>query len=326
MMHSLSRREVATSAAILLLSVSSACGPQRTFGVGVREDPVGITYGSQTKESPEPRPPGSAISGFPSFLAPPIPTIGGVPTLAPQSFQDVRPIEACPQPGAGEAAQFEATGSVQSAPATGRYSFRREGSVTVGTGPATALSPGIFRDVMNVSEATLPGQDLPNFEFDVIQHEGDLRSSTSFRVDNSQVDGGLKIRQTDARRTGAPETFTPQPPLRIFRLSATPHAPQQEAGVDPLTGSYMSLTHQITGRVRVEGCGVVLDAWSVNIQGSISDGVSTQLNLTATLAVLTQYGGLVAVEDIVLSGVDEGIPYELRSRSTIDSPIPGKIP
>jgi hypothetical protein len=76
----------------------------------------------------------------------------------------------------------------------------------------------------------------------------------------------------------------------------------------------------VVGRDHVDACGTVLDAWTVSVTGTIaSASTTTNLAITATYHVATQFGGIIVADDVQLNGTDHGTSAAYHDASVIST-------
>jgi hypothetical protein len=325
------RRRLPLVAVCLLATTLTACGPKLSLQVGVREEFGDLTYGDKGKRVPPARPPAAAPEGFPAFVVPPVRPrpASVVPTtttaLPPLPVPEHKP-KLCPGPGTFASPVDSAESDVRGLPAAGPYKFRRTGVLRVGQEQARNLAGPTVRTVANVQQLPVRvGETDGRRRFDVAEEDQGLKTTTTYEVAPQSALPGLSIVAITTEGGPAGTTsFVPQPSVRIFNLPAKPEpSATDDQGVDPLSGTIMRVSHQTTGRTRVDGCHDRYDAWEVAITGKLV-GAAQVLDLSATLSVATQFGGLILRDDVSLTGLDHQATYELHSQNVIDlaRPVP----
>lgn len=327
----------------LMALTQAGCGPHLPFDIAMRESATNVQYGNQkaVRLAPPPAPPAANLSpDFPGFItmpAPPpqfrIPTtpVGGPGQVSPTS---------CPTPGLADAPKRAVTTGVAAPPSQGDYLFRQSGSIDKPPKPLPAALAVHVGNVHQVS-ATQPSlQKSANptakvWSFDVVQSDSLATTTTTYWIDpgtsasgaslplNANPDGGLKIAQvvTNYASGNAPDTFSPSEPVRIFNLPAVEElGATGDSGVDPVSGTYMSVSHQTKKQERINACGQWLQAWQVLVQVGLSNPKdSMSLNLTGTFDVVTQYGGLIVANDLQQDGTASGGgPFTEHQTDTIN--------
>lgn len=321
--HRRARRVLPRGVAALLVTLT-ACGPEVSLEIGLREEVGDVTYGPPTT-APPPRPPARELTGFPApFLSP----VRRGPGAAP-STTDTTPTTIAPPPCKGpslNASPREAAAVTDvPAPKPGTYRFRRTGSYRMGDGPEQVLPPTTVRTVSNVeTHRPLPGETRSRISYDVTQIDGPFRTTTNYEIveGTATAVAGIYINHIIVEAGPVMETFVPMPPVRFFMLPAagTP-AVTTDRGVDAVTRTRLEIVHQTTGRVHVDGCKERYDAWNVKLWAGTVDRVTKSFTVVGSYAVATQFGGLVVAEDLTLKGTDE-VPFELKSKTVIDSVEP----
>jgi hypothetical protein len=359
------RRLWVLAAALVLASSASACGPDHARQIGLKSKQLDLLYGRQgpaAESAPLSRPPGAEPdpTTFPSFLAAPVKLSGGGALLSTQDDgpgPDGPPADTspCPKPSKLAVPKDPADTVVQAPPKAGVYRFRRTGDLRTAPlsdprgydaakdAPAQPLSPEVVREVRNVSVVETPGQPK-QFRYDVVEASPGLKTTTTFRIDNT---AGIYIERIVTERTDLPagpagstapgtgvESFNPQPAIKIVNLPMAVDpiaggalAPAQRGqGVDPLTGVFMQVDIQNKGRVTVPACGEVAAGWLVSITaGNFNRPNVRDFQIAGSFTVATGLGGLVIADDVYLfQGRDypENIVFEQRSAATVNHVAP----
>jgi hypothetical protein len=103
-------------------------------------------------------------------------------------------------------------------------------------------------------------------------------------------------------------------PIPVQR--ANPSAPQYVgAATDPSTMTTLALTRNVVGRDRVDACGELVDAWRIEMTGTLTTP-DWQRQVTWTQQVATAYGGVVVGELLSLTSVTGGYSWTRALRST----------
>ncbi|MGH2813124.1 MAG: hypothetical protein ACRDI1_10500, partial [Actinomycetota bacterium] len=127
--------------------------------------------------------------------------------------------------------------------------------------------------------------------------------------------------------------FTPQPPIQLMRFPASPGAQWDSFGTDPLSRTTMRFHARIgiegpddddededpelISKARIDACGVVLDAWFVEVtQGEIL-GPQTDLDFQSVYAIATQFGTFPIMEQIEITGTNRGTQTTTKNVATI---------
>jgi hypothetical protein len=181
------------------------------------------------------------------------------------------------------------------------------------------------------------GSSDQSYSFSITEDLGTRTTTIRYRVvpesalaDQTGVFITQIITETDS---GASEAFTPQPSLKLLQFPAENGAQWDSVGTDPLRQTTMSF-HARIGRevpdgddpddapdlvpkIRVDACGVVIDAWYVDVTAGQVLGPQTNLTFSSFYAIATQFGGFPVMEHIELSGNDRGVQTESRNTATV---------
>jgi hypothetical protein len=217
---------------VALALTATACGPELSLDVGVREPAVDIIYGAPPTTVP-PRPPDASFQNTtaPGFVSAPIrldvPPVVNTRPVAPRTNVTLPPPPACPTAGPFKVPAEAAPTSVTSTPKPGIYRFRRVGSsrATAPGGttdqlralPQQPLSAEIAREVTNVQTQHLPnGNDL--ITYDVVETEPGLKTTTTYEIDpigtglvstDTNRDAGVRITRIVTERSDLPGDTAP---------------------------------------------------------------------------------------------------------------------
>ena len=318
-------------APLSLVLLTAGCGPTTGLHFTITERPASLAYGDQARPTPPP-PVTAGVNnpGFPGIVAPP-PSQGLLhptgPTPAPSASPGVVvQAPACPDTSPFTSPDQPAAPVVTDRPVDSDYVFRRSGHVKQGD-TDTPLAPLTARDVRNSRFSQTP-VDLgtPNavqrtlVSFDVTQVDADGQITVSYLVDQGGADPGIKITGVTGTGTRGGDTFSPSQPLTLMTLPAGPQATaQNSAATDPTRQVAIKLTHQTTKHERVAACGAAIEAWHVELVGTILyGGTRDQLNFTGSLDLAPQYGGLVVGESINYDGSYGGSTLAAVTTSTIN--------
>jgi hypothetical protein len=203
------------------------------------------------------------------------------------------------------------------------------------------------RQVRDVSTTKDPSGSQ-SFSFTVVQSYGGQQTSMSFDVIPEGPAGsttagtagstplaGLYLTQM---KDDSGNVFSPNPAIQLMPFPAVQGATypspgwEQGSGTDPLSATTMSLTSGLVkSRDRVNACGVVLDSWQVEVQGTIgsafgmgcpagSRSCGQQKTFDLTFDAATQYGGLLIYDHLKEIGSDavSGKPFAYDIAATID--------
>lgn len=320
------RPRAALASLLALLAVAaSACGPETPVEVGVKDYSTDIVYGAQNKPAPPtPIPAANPNPGFPSFIVPPPPAPSASSASSAPPLPPPTAVIACPEDDPFSFPAQPATGDVPVLPVAGTYSFRQQGTITVGDAEAQQLPPTSDRVLRNVSGE--PGIDVT---YDVEITSFGETTTTSYAVRQTtgdpSLDGIYITRIVTQRADGSVDEFSPLNGVRLLALPVGPAVSWSDVGTDPLRATSMVVQGEVVDKGRVNACGTVLDSWTVEVTGQLL-GPGKDLALTATYQVGTQLGGIVLADHIRLSGTDGGMSVELESISTINDPVPHPLP
>jgi len=313
---------------LLAALVLAACGPISPVDTDVKQAGANVFYGVPTP-SPLPSLPPiihylNPVQAFPAPVEqPPVlpvqivlstPTPDPCPTLSPLSYP-----------------AKEATAAALHPPAPATYAFRRTGSITTNPGTATQkvvpLPQSGTRQVTNVSALG----SVQDFSFDVVDTFHDVVTTTSYhlypqgQVSSLGVGGGVApgvyitaMVTHDPADPSNDHMFNPLAPgVEIFPFPAAPAATWRSAATDPLTGTTEVVgptatapqgTATITDHVRVDACGVPIDAWEATMGGEeeyAQGGPNSRVDFTLTIDMATQYGGLIVGDNLVENYTDQ---------------------
>ena len=311
----------ARSAALaLVLVVAAACsGPDVPLDAGVREYSTDIVYGRQS-EPPQPAPilGANPDPAFPGFLAPPPPA--PVASFPPPTVATPACAEADPFAFPAEVA----TPGIGEPPTAGRYTYRQEGTIEIAGRDPIVLPPELSRTVDAVETDAETGE----LTYDVVTTAFGETTTTSYAVRQTtgdpSLDGLFLTQVVTERPDGSVDQFAPLGGVRLIALPAAPQTTWNDVGTDPLTATSMIVDGTVVEKGRVNACGTVLDSWTVEVTGRIL-GPSKAIEIDATYAIGTQFGGLVLAEDVHLTGTDAGETVEQTSKTTINAIVPEPV-
>ncbi len=212
------------------------------------------------------------------------------------------PKEPCPTAAEQTFPEEEASTSVRGLPKEGLYFWKsnlinllESGGTVKGVGGARRTSPNNseFRiGEVNVRGTTTSTQRFFVQEFIVIQ-------------DGGSGDGIFLTRMTQYRdlndQTGT--DFSPDPAIKIFPLPVRAGLTLGEgnAGVDGTSFAVLKQTGTVTGRKRVDVCGVVIDSWFVDGMQEYVAPTGRSYSIDYDYSVATHLGGFVAFERTIES-------------------------
>lgn len=312
--------------AMLLASLAvavSACGPDIPIEVGVKDYSTDIVYGSQRQPTAPPPPIAAAnpVPGFPGFIAPPPPAALSTPLPQPPPPP---PAAECPADDPFAFPAEPAPGPVTEPPMPGVYTFRQEGTVAVGDQTPQVLPTESLRQVRDV--ILEPTGDIT---YDVAIESLGETTTTSYAVRQTtgdpSLDGVFLTRVVTRRADGTVDEFAPVSGVRLIALPAGPGATWNDVATDPLRATSMVVQGAVVDKGRINACGTVLDAWTVEVTGRLL-GPGKDLEVKATYHVGTQFGGLVLADEIAITGTDRGAAIQQQVRATINSIEPGPLP
>lgn len=316
--------------ALLLLlagALTAGCGgPDRPLQVGVKEVPSNVVLGAQSSPEPAPvapsagpvqdfvplPPPPSVLTLPPPPLALPAPDRPVAPPLPPPSPA------ACPAADPLEAPAVEAPSTISARPAKAQYLFRTTGTFEQSGADARR---GSFpeRSLRTVSGA-FENSDGSGFAFSVTETLADITTTTEYLVVTGQPlptdpEPGLYVARISS---SSGSDFQPTPSLRLAAFPLVRGATLESRGVDPGTATAMSFTSTVAGKARVDACGVPLDSFTLELTDGRVLSPSQDLTFESTLALGTQFGGLVLRESTSFAGETDGAGVSRSLLSTIN--------
>jgi hypothetical protein len=298
----------------------TACGPTAPFELAVHAVPGDVAYGAQT--SPTPEPPaaaGAAGAGAPAPGAPPL--IYGAPSPIPATTfvpsPTATPQPTCPTAPVDDVPALAADPSATVPPAAATYLWHEHGTYTVGGGAPLPFTPQLTHTVANVTAPDATG----SYTFDDTTSSGGLsglqKVTSSYQVvpppqGTTNVQGvstsnaaGLYLTAMVVQDSGLPTTRAEKfaPPILLMQFPATDLPTWTSAGHDSVSQDTLTLNGAVTGHVKVDACGTVVDAWEVHATGSLV-GPNQNLSLDLTYDVATQFGGLIVGEKTSITGTE----------------------
>lgn len=312
--------------ACLAVGLAACAGPRTPLEVGVKEFPTDVLYGKRA-EAPPPPPAFNPNPGFPILIQPP-PRVSS--SVSPPPSPSPLP---CPTAHPFAAPKYEARSRGRAAPLAANYPFRNKGSFenTGASKSSGTFPPQTKRTVTKVQKAS-----DGSFTFQIEEDLLDRFTTTSYRVvpDSPLSDqAGVFITQIVTRfRAGGSDSFTPATAIRLLAFPAASGTEWDSIGTDPLTQMTMRFHARIgidvpnpehpdqpgvLAKARVDACGVVLDAWYVQIKDGQILGANTDLDFKSIYAVVPQFGGFPVMEDITVTGTDRGTQTKSHNLATI---------
>lgn len=334
------RSASALSLGLLAIVLSACAGPRDPLEVGIKEVPTDVILGAQIALAPPPGPALNPNPGFPSFIGPSPPENN---RLLPAPSPSPIPIVPCPSAHPFDAPKMEATNRATKPPVTARYPFRNKGTFDyMGPRPAKGSFPEqSFRSILGSSVDPSTG----TYSFSVAEDvAGTITTTTYFVQPESAVpnDAGIYITAISRRlRDGSTDRFAPTPGIKILQFPAVGGLAWDSSGTDPLTGTSMVIHGRVgidipdgpdpdtlpdnQAKARIDACGVPIDAWYVVVTGPPSQpagrivGPNQNLNLLATYAIATQFGGFSVYDKTEITGMDGANTVAIRNEATVSS-------
>ena len=325
---------------LLFALVLTACaGPRSPLDVGVREVPSDILLGAAEDEAepappPAPIPPTAVSVVIP--VAPPLPAppafVPTPPPLPPPPVPDP-----CPSADPLSAPRLEAPTDRAIEPAPGVFSYRNDGTFSVGGANANegTFTDDTTREIRDVTE--IDG----GFEFVVDARLGGTSTATTYRVVNvgpadepledlgvvdESVGRGLYIVAVESTDdAGGTTVFRPANPLVLLPVPAFAGDTFSASGTDPLTGTTMTYDGTVIGKQRVDACGEFLDAVRVELTDGRFVSPTANLEFAAIHDLATQFGGLSVQDLIEQAGTENAVPKAVTNHAVI-SDVPRQAP
>lgn len=315
----------------IALVLASCSGPNVPLNVGIDEVPGDVVLGSFEQAAQSvPVPPVSLPverSKVEEFVAAADSAAGNPP---PGSFDPTRPSgggsrpgspDSCPSADPLEAPAREAVRRIEKPPSQNAYLFRHEGSFEV-SGPNTVrgkfpeTSPRLVADPAKFTNAGT-SRDAAWFRFEVEASLAPVQTTTTTYTivpdrNPSGIRPGLYISRVRTEfGDGSEEDFRPAnfPGLLLLPFPAVQGTTWDAAGADPRSGMAMTFSGRVGPKIRVDACGVPLDAITVQIDGdfgpageegmTFSPGAVT--HFTAAYGIGTQFGGIFLTDKVELN-------------------------
>ena len=322
---------------VLLLVVAGALtagcgGPDRPLEVGVKEVPSNVILGDLSSPSPAPvvQVPGGRE---PVFALPPPPSVITLPPPPLARPQDRPPAPRVPQPTAPscpranplEAPAAEAPSEITARPAKAAYLFRNTG--TFEQSGADAQSGSFPKLSLRTVSGAFENPNGSGFAFDVTETLGNITTTTRYFVTTSQPlptdpEPGLYL---DSVTSSSGTDFRPTPSLKLASLPLVRGATHEARGIDPRTATAMSFLSTVTGKARVDACGVPLDSFTLELTEGQVISPEQNLEFESTYAIGTQFGGLILRESTSVAGTIEGAGIS-RSLTSTTNQVPKTVP
>lgn len=341
---------------VLCMSAGMAlagCGPSQSGALGVRNVELDLALGHEATPTPAQAPGPAAAGPAPApggFLAPVLPAIFGKPLPSLPSIP--RPTPSIPPPVLGTqcpdapqttASKYAATPEVTTAQPMGDYAFRSTGTRTLGTTTKPLTAAGVHSVSASGSQGTgrfgftdSQSSPLPSTVAVFASQDQDAnQTGVAFAGQQTSQLGLASLRIT----VGSEQvSFSPPAPVVWLKTPAQPGTAWKSAGTDPVSGTTVSVDASITKQVRVNVCGLPLDAWEVqstmtivsasstDVSTGIPDGQQTNLTRTLTYDVATGYGGLTVALTEQTSGTLDGQAYTDDHLETLNALTPTPTP
>jgi hypothetical protein len=106
-------------------------------------------------------------------------------------------------------------------------------------------------------------------------------------------------RNAEGKPVGA--AFSPSTPVLILPLPVAVPTEFESVGVDPTTGSSLSIRGTVVGKERVDACGDIVDGWKVTSSQTFTQAGGSRVS-DVEYFVATQLGGVVIFQKAVASG------------------------
>ena len=335
---------VARQGVFLVAFLLAACaGPKAPLSIAIKEVPSDVVLGAARR--PElavaPIPPSAlpidlnSIDVFESSVA------------ADRFFEIPPTAEECPSADPFAAPALEAVNTISLPPAPGSYFFRNDGTFVVsGANAKKGAFPSLGqRHVKNLFKVTTPGSSEIRYRFDIEVVLAPLITLTTYSLvpeqsttppgldvtgsgDASATRAGLFIERVQSQfPDGSTEDFNPATSLLVLPFPISPGVNWNSAGSDVESGTAMAFTGVIGQKARVDACGVLLDAWTVRIDGRFGESEGpgmtispdSQTSFIADYAFGTQYGGLSLMDTVEMDRTSSQGSIHQKNQGTINS-------
>jgi hypothetical protein len=276
---------------IVALAVLGGCAPKVPLRLSMREASVDI----DGVKPPTVVVPGARVAPVRPQL--PLPTVPAPLDLPP-------PAPLCPKADQFAVPALVADPAILALPAPATYVFREDGDF------ATGGAIPIEGDYPPIGQRTVVlGSKAKGYDFAVAERVGASTKTTAFMLVQpsgsiAAQQGGLYLSamQWDDPILGK-GVFRPLLPMQFLPLPITPGQSVTSTGFDPEHGVSMTLRGGVGAeKKRVDACGSLIDAWELNLTQVIVTPEG-ELNITATYAIATQYGGLSVSDVISVTGI-----------------------
>ena len=313
-----------TSLALVLLAVTTAAcsGPEARVDFGGKAVPINVAFG---KPPGVPKPASGPVTLRPApngiGVVPFVPGLGpvprrpgpGVPTSAPSGSPSVASVP-CPSQDPLRFPRKEATNLVGSAVPEGTYPYRIKGSFTI-NGTKTPYNETLSTKVDQI-EADTAGRRRYQLSFRLLGVPYTVTYVVQDPVEAVAGEIALSRAAQDSEDDSGP-VFEPVEPLRLLQLRAERGITWTDVGADPLSSSTSTVDGEIIDKVRVNACGVPVEAWkSVVTQRVVTPG--QDITSTRTLFFATGMGGLLVGEQVSFKGTAGSDTVSGESTSTIN--------
>ncbi len=228
----------------------------------------------------------------------PSPTTKAVVTKPPQP-----PQESCPKASDQTFPEEEASTSVKGLPKEGLYRWRATVTTTNAQGVTQTSTTDSGKGIGGIRQVTATGSRFWVGEFRV--RGGQFRVIVQdFEIvqDGGSADGIFltRISEYSSLDDRTPTTFTPEPSIKILPLPVRAGLTlgDNNAGVDGGSLAVLRQTGTVTGRKRVDVCGVVIDSWFVDGDQQYTAPSGTSYSIDYNYSVATQFGGYIAFENV----------------------------
>ena len=302
-------------AAVLLTAGCAA--PQQSVSIGFKDVPSDIILGAPA--TPAAAPGKSALPlGLGLFAVPPPASVVALPpppfaiAVRPELPRPVvlPPVATCPSSDPLAVPAREAPAQIAAPPVPASYTYTHDGSYAIsGADPRSGRFPA--SSLRTVGRATV---SATGFSFGVTDLLGDVSTITTYQVVMSSATPnalapGLYLTQVSSQQGNNSATFAPAPGLLLAAFPLVRVATVTSSGVDPLTATSMQFTSTVTGKTRVDACGVPLDSWLLDLSAGKILSPTQNLDFTASYALGTQFGGLLLRDRTVYRGTNgaEGV-------------------
>jgi hypothetical protein len=276
-----------TVAALVATAASGCGGGVHGINIGVRRVGVDLAFQAD-KDAAAKKPPTVIYIDTP----PPLPT----PVLArnPQNQivilqpPPIKPVvNKCPRAPEGTPVERLATSDFQGKPKVGTYGVRNNGKIAL-VGPLPLILPvppeseerlqNLNTDIKNPLGLPVTGA----YEYDIVTPSG--ANSVTDRLRYTPGTGIELVRRIYVQ-DGKTVDFNPLKPVKLIAITSGEGNSWTDATSDPVTGITMTTQGTVGGRVRVDLCGTVVEAYKVTSTERL-----VSLNPNQTFASFTRDG------------------------------------